>query len=313
MRNGARYRIIASALLVLVMAVAVLLGLAGVQAFAWVAAGQYVEGLARFLAGGFGSLLVVFLLFPLLGQPGYARTSRKLDRMLDPRRTCDEWAIGVIREQERHLRWLAWRLSFRNLLLSFFGGLIAAAVADWFGGRPLTVACLVGLLWGAVVGLVAGLWAWRHPLPPEEPACPLPGIPPLSDLDGSRPEHRERLRRKGIATAGDLLRAAATPEARRQLAQDDRLNLTPALIEQFAIEAELLRSIAGLNEEYAGLLYRTGVKGVADLARRDLDQLDALICARYDEKIEHGEDPPGKEMVENWIAQAQLATPILKY
>jgi hypothetical protein len=174
------------------------------------------------------------------------------------------------------------------------------------------VACLIGLLWGAVVGLAAGLWAWRHPLPPEEPLCPLPGIPPLSDLDGSRPEHRERLRRKGIATADDLLRAAATPEARRLLAQDERLDLTLALIEQFAIEAELLRCIAGLGEEYAGLLYRTGVEGVADLARRDPDSLDALICARYDEQIERGEDPPGKDMVANWIAQAQLATPLLK-
>ncbi len=310
MRNQVTYRIAASALLVLVLVVAAIFEVAAIPVFSWVRSGDYAAGLARFLAGGFSTLLVVFLLFPLVGQREYALASRKLEQMLRLEPPLDDWAIGVIREQERHLRWLAWRLSGRNLVVAVFGGLIATAVADWWGGSPLTVACLLGLGVGGVIGLVTGVWQARHPLPPEEEAASIPGVPPLSDLDGSRPEHRQRLRDLGIATAADLLQAAATPETRKNLAL--QLGVRPPLIEQFAIEAELLRSIAGLNEEYAGLLYRVRVKGVADLSRRDPAELAALLRDRYSEIVEHGEDLPTAEMVANWVAQAGRAKAVLK-
>lgn len=311
MSKQTRYRIVASALLLAALVAVAWSEIAAIPVFSWVGSGDYAAGLARFLAGGFSTLLVVFLLFPLLGQREHALANRKLEGMLRLEPPLDDWAIGVIREQERHLRWLAWRLSGRNLLLSVFGGLIAAAVADWWGGSALTVACLLGLGWGGVVGLATGLWDARHPLPPEEDLASVPGVPPLSDLDGSLPEHRQRLRELGFVTADDLLQAAAAPEARRRLA--DQLGVSAPLVEQFAIETELLRSIAGLNEEYAGLLYRADVAGVADLAGRDPVRLASLLRERYSQVVERGEDPPTDAMVGNWVAQARRAKPLLKF
>ncbi len=306
-----RYRIIASVLLLAALVSAALFQLGAVPLFTWVQSQQYLEGLARFLAGTLSALLVVFLLFPLVGEPQYMLQTRKLDQVLtlDPPPE-NEWAIDLIQEQERHLRWLAWRLAARNLLLALFGGLIAAAVADWWGGAALTVACLLGLGWGGVFGLAGGLWRWRHPLLVEE-ECPLPGVPPLSDLDGAREEHRQGLRELGILTAADLLQAGAKPKGRKDLA--GRLGITAPLVEQFVIEAELLANVAGLNEEYAGLLYRANVRGVADLAQRDPERLAALLRERFDAEVEHYEDPPQLFMVENWISQARQARPVIRY
>jgi hypothetical protein len=310
MSKQARYQTIASALLVLALVIAALFQVAAIPVFSWAVRGQYLEGLARFLVGGLSTLLVIFFLFPVIGQREYTATVRKLHQMLTLDPLPSESAIRVIQEQDRHLRWLAWRLSGRNLLLAFFGGVIAAAVADWWGGSPLTVACFLGLGWGGAVGLAAGVWHELYP-PPLEEEGPIPGIPPLSDLDGSRQEHRQRLRDLGIATAEDLLHVAATPEGRAQLA--DQLGVRPPLIEQFAIEAELLRSIAGLNEEYAGLLYRVDVKGIADLARRDPTRLYPLLRDRFSDVVEYLEEPPSVEMVRNWVRQATKAESMIKF
>ncbi|MBH24233.1 MAG: hypothetical protein CMH57_07250 [Myxococcales bacterium] len=106
---------------------------------------------------------------------------------------------------------------------------------------------------------------------------------------------------RGLKTTEDVLKAALTPKARRQLARGVKLPEADLLV--FARECELLQ-IRGVGPKMASLLMSAGVTGVEDLGRRDPQILRQRLQVVNDaEKIMEGLPPEG--LLYNWIQQAR--------
>jgi hypothetical protein len=105
----------------------------------------------------------------------------------------------------------------------------------------------------------------------------------------------------------DLLRAAASAGARKQLAR--RLGLRAARLDQLVRYADVLR-LQNIGPEWVMLLEATGLKSIPDLARRSPPELarkaDAVNRAR------RLADPgPTEAQMRDWISQAAKLPPIL--
>ncbi len=104
----------------------------------------------------------------------------------------------------------------------------------------------------------------------------------------------------GIRVTDDLLRQAATADARKQLAK--KTGLRGARIDQLVRYADFLR-LQNIGPEWVMLLDVAGVKSVPDLAGRSAPELTRKIEAAN--RTRHLADPaPRQELVLDWISQA---------
>jgi hypothetical protein len=97
------------------------------------------------------------------------------------------------------------------------------------------------------------------------------------------------------------LEAGSTPKGRKDLAENT--GISEKLILEWVNLADLLR-IKGVGEEYSDLLEEAGVDTVAELARRNADNLHAKM-SEVNEAKNLVRRPPTLNDVQKWIEQAK--------
>jgi predicted flap endonuclease-1-like 5' DNA nuclease len=131
----------------------------------------------------------------------------------------------------------------------------------------------------------------------------------IDNLRGMTPDLAAALKGLGIRNNEQLLRAAATPKLRRELA--DRIEADPRGILELANRADLAR-VSGIGGVYADLLEQAGVDTVKELAQRRPDNLHQKLLATNDAKrLAKVSPPPAK--VADWVQQAKALDPLLQY
>jgi small subunit ribosomal protein S1 len=128
-------------------------------------------------------------------------------------------------------------------------------------------------------------------------------------IEGIGPVYGQKLREAGILTPGDLLRQGATPQGRRDLAEQTGIN--GQLILRWVNHADLYR-IPGVNDQYAELLEVAGVDTVVELATRNAANLHTRLEGVNQEKNVAPELPALSD-VENWIEQAKQLSRVITY
>ena len=135
------------------------------------------------------------------------------------------------------------------------------------------------------------------PGPAPRPAHPFP----LSKLRGLTLPVRAALRRRGITTCGQLLRAAGGAGDRDRLARE--AGIDPGALLDLARRADLAR-VDGVGTVFGLMLEELGVHDVATLAAQDPAWLHARL-RRYNEQERLARRAPTPEEVEGWVAQAR--------
>jgi predicted flap endonuclease-1-like 5' DNA nuclease len=129
-----------------------------------------------------------------------------------------------------------------------------------------------------------------------------------ADLFGVREDMVAKLKAEGLSDSAKLLAAAATPAARGELAA--KLGVDSKEVLEMANRADLAR-IKGIGTVYSDLLEQAGVDTVAELARRNPENL-------YDKIVESSSEHfvqrlPRAADVADWVAQAKELPRALEY
>jgi predicted flap endonuclease-1-like 5' DNA nuclease len=131
----------------------------------------------------------------------------------------------------------------------------------------------------------------------------------LVTIEGIGEVYAAKLQDVGLRTTGALLKAAATPKGRQDLAE--KSGISGKLILEWANHADLYR-IKGVAEEYSDLLEEAGVDTVPELAQRNPENLHAKIVEVNAEK-KLVRRLPTQGQVEDWVAQAKDLPRVLTY
>ena len=123
----------------------------------------------------------------------------------------------------------------------------------------------------------------------------------ILDIEGIGPTYAQKLTAEGITTTDALLEAGATPNGREVLSE--KTGITETLILEWVNLADLMR-IKGVGEEYSDLLEEAGVDTVAELARRNPENLLAKILEVNAAKS-LVRRTPFLSFVTSWIEQAK--------
>lgn len=131
----------------------------------------------------------------------------------------------------------------------------------------------------------------------------------LINIEGIGSHQAGRFAAAGITSQEQLLAAAATPNARADLAA--RVEATMDQILNWANRADLAR-VNGIGDQYADLLELAGVDTVPELAQRNPGNLHAKLAEINDEKIVV-DRLPGAAEVARWVAEAKELPRTLHY
>ena len=131
----------------------------------------------------------------------------------------------------------------------------------------------------------------------------------LVTIEGIGEVYAAELQDVGLRTTGALLKAAATPKGRQDLAE--KTGISGKLILEWANHADLYR-IKGVAEEYSDLLEEAGVDTVPELAQRNPENLHTKIVEVNAEK-KLVRRLPTQGQVEDWVAQAKDLPRVLTY
>ena len=123
----------------------------------------------------------------------------------------------------------------------------------------------------------------------------------ILDIEGIGSAYAQKLTVEGITTTDALLDAGATPKGREELSE--KTGIAERLILEWVNLADLFR-IKGVGEEYSDLLEEAGVDTVAELRRRNAENLHAKIL-EVNEAKQLVRRPPALNVVQNWIEQAK--------
>jgi predicted flap endonuclease-1-like 5' DNA nuclease len=132
---------------------------------------------------------------------------------------------------------------------------------------------------------------------------------PVKELEGATDELVEKLAERGIMDNEDLVKAAATPSQRKELAGFCGCETSEIL--HLANRADLAR-IRGIGGVYSDLLEIAGVDTVKELAKRRPDTLYAKI-AETNDRDKLTTKPPTQAMVQDWVSQAKALKSSLTY
>jgi predicted flap endonuclease-1-like 5' DNA nuclease len=130
----------------------------------------------------------------------------------------------------------------------------------------------------------------------------------VTELRSVTPALADALREAGLADSEKLLAAAATPDARAQLAA--RLGIDPRAVLELANRADLGR-IRGIGVVYSDLLEFAGVDTVAELATRNPDNLcQKIVDIAAGHPVQRLPRPAD---IVDWVAQAKALPRALEY
>jgi len=131
----------------------------------------------------------------------------------------------------------------------------------------------------------------------------------LETIEGIGLVYAEKLRAAGIRTIEALLRAGATPEGRKELAEKTRIG--DEYILDWVNRADLMR-VRGVGEEYSDLLEKAGVDTVIELAQRNPDNLHKkLLEVNVEKRLVRR--PPTRGMVARWVEHAKVLPRVVSY
>ena len=137
-------------------------------------------------------------------------------------------------------------------------------------------------------------------LVPEPGARPAPPLP-ISKLRGLTAPLRTALKRRGITTCPQLLRAAGRAADRDRLARE--AGTDPAALLALVRRADLAR-VGGIGVVFGLMLEELGVPDAAALAARDPADLHARL-RRHNDEERLARRAPTAEEVEGWVRQAR--------
>ena len=106
---------------------------------------------------------------------------------------------------------------------------------------------------------------------------------------------------KGIATPEELLEKGASPQGRKEIAEET--GIRAKLLLEWANHVDLFR-IKGVSKEYADLLEASGVDTIPELAQRNPENLCQQLVEVNDKK-ELVRQLPSDDQVKEWIEQAK--------
>jgi predicted flap endonuclease-1-like 5' DNA nuclease len=131
----------------------------------------------------------------------------------------------------------------------------------------------------------------------------------VEDIEGIGPVTGEKLRATGVKDTDSLLAKAATPAARKALAE--AAGVSEAQLLKFANMADLYR-VKGIGSEFSELLEAAGVDTVPELARRNAANLtEAMAKLNTDKKLTRR--VPTESEVSGWIEHAKTLPRVLEY
>ena len=131
----------------------------------------------------------------------------------------------------------------------------------------------------------------------------------IAQIEGIGPTYAQKLSNEGITTTDELLDAGATPQGREALAE--KTGIAESLILEWVNLSDLFR-IKGVGEEYSDLLEEAGVDTVAELARRNPENLLAKII-EVNEAKNLVRRVPYLSFVESWVQQAKTLPRKVEY
>ncbi len=131
----------------------------------------------------------------------------------------------------------------------------------------------------------------------------------IAEMQVIAPFYKSKLKAAGIRSTSSLLKRAATPKLRKELAEATRIPMRSIL--DWANIADLTR-VSGIALEYAELLFAAGVSTVKDLGRRNAGTLVARM-ARINSGKPRVELLPSEKRVTRWIEAAKSLEPGMEY
>ena len=120
-------------------------------------------------------------------------------------------------------------------------------------------------------------------------------------IEGIGRVYGNRLRKSGVNTLDDLLRAGSTRNRRYYLAR--KVGVSQSTVLKWVYRADFCR-IVGVGKQYSSLLESAKVNSVNDLSRRNPDKLyKKLIDTNWEKNLVRR--TPAYSMVEDWIERAK--------
>ena len=131
----------------------------------------------------------------------------------------------------------------------------------------------------------------------------------IAEIKGVSAVYAEKLGSANLKTTEDFLAAAATPEARKALAE--AIGISPNTLLEWANRADLHR-VKGIGEQYSDLLEAAGVDTVPELAQRRPDNLVKKLI-EINEVNKLVQKLPTESQVADWVNQAKALPRMLHY
>jgi len=131
----------------------------------------------------------------------------------------------------------------------------------------------------------------------------------LEEIEGVGPTYAEELRAAGVCSVEALLHAGATPMQREEL--EKKVQVGHNRILDWVNRADLMR-VRGVGEEYSDLLEKAGVDTVAELARRNPENLHARL-AEVNAARRLVRRMPSRGTVARWVEHARVLPRVVSY
>lgn len=131
----------------------------------------------------------------------------------------------------------------------------------------------------------------------------------IIEIEGVGEAYAVKLQEAGVATTDDLLKRAATPKGREELAE--ATGISPKLILRWANHADLFR-IHGVAGQFAELLEAAGVDTVKEFRHRVAANLQPKLVEVNEQRHLCGRVPSEKE-IQKMIDQAKELEPVMTY
>lgn len=133
-------------------------------------------------------------------------------------------------------------------------------------------------------------------------------MPSIDAIEGMPHRDATTLRKARVRTTEALLKRAADPVGRRELAEATGLDEADLLA--WAHRSDLLR-IKGIGPEYALMLTTAGIETLKELRRRNPSNL-ARLLGDVGAKMPSVRRVPTEEVVASWILSAQTLDPLVQ-
>lgn len=131
----------------------------------------------------------------------------------------------------------------------------------------------------------------------------------LEQIEGIGPKFAAKLREAGVGSIEALLKMGASRKGREMLVE--KSGIDHKLILEWVNLADLFR-IRGVGEEFSDLLEETGVDTVAELARRNAENLYKAMVEK-NEAAKLVRRLPTQQQVAGWVEEAKTLPRMVEY